>query len=116
MTSCSWPIVLIVSKIFIGFEIGMGMGMGMGTGPSPFPFPFPSVFGVQVPCDHYSLNFTGAFINLGNLGVPEQSLHRIVLHIAVAAEDLDRLGGHPHGGLACHELRHRAELGDGFAP
>src|SRR3954470_6809383 len=88
MTSCSWPMVPIVSNSFMS-----------------------SVFGIEVPRDHDALDFGSAFINLGNLGVAEQPLDRIVLHITVAAEDLDCLGRHVHGGLARHELRHRPELG-----
>src|SRR5689334_8058381 len=93
MTSCSWPMLPIVSNSFMS-----------------------SVFGIEVPRDHDALDFRSAFINLGNLGVPEQAFDWIVLHVTVPAEDLDRLRRHPHGGLARHELAHRTELGDRLTP
>src|SRR3954467_12318032 len=52
MTSCSWPIELIVSKIFI--LIGW-------------------LFRVELAGDHDPLDLRRAFINLGDLGVPEQA-------------------------------------------
>ncbi len=49
--------------------------------------------------DHPPLYLVGLSKNLDDLGIPHHPFHRIVLHISVASEDLDGIGGHFHGGL-----------------
>src|SRR6266436_10043901 len=55
--------------------------------------------GVETAGDDDPLDFAGAFIDLRHLGVPEQLLHGEIAHVAVPAEQLHRLRGHPHRGL-----------------
>ena len=59
---------------------------------------------VQLARDHDALDLRRAFVDLGDLRVAEQPLDRIVLHVAVSAEDLDRLRRHPHRRLAREQL------------
>src|SRR5579864_1884707 len=58
--------------------------------------------------DHQALNLRGAFEDRVDLRVAVPALDGVVPDVAVAAEDLDRLLGDPHGGLAGVELRHGA--------
>src|SRR6476646_3803306 len=51
---------------------------------------------VQLPRDDQALDLRGSFVDLRHLRVAEQPLDREVLDVAVTAEDLDRLGRHPH--------------------
>src|SRR5438093_1016694 len=60
------------------------------------------------PRDHDALDLGGPLEDRVDLGVPVPLLHREVLDVAVAAEDLDGLLGHRHRGLARLQLRHRA--------
>ena len=65
--------------------------------------------------DDDPLDFTRAFVNLGDLRVAEQPFHRIIGDVSVAAVHLDRLRGDPHGGLARQQLAHCGMRPDGFA-
>src|SRR5437867_4328521 len=65
---------------------------------------------VQLSCYDNALDLRSALVNLRHLGIAEESLDGILLHVTVSAENLDRLRRDPHGGLARHELGHRAEL------
>ena len=42
--------------------------------------------------DDHALDLTGAFSDLGDLGVPHHALHGIVTGVAVTTEELDGLG------------------------
>src|SRR3954454_9657543 len=57
-------------------------------------------------CDHQALDLVRALVDLRDLGVAQVALDGILGHIAVAAEDLDRVDGHRHGGVRGEELRH----------
>ena len=57
--------------------------------------------------DHDPLDLVGPLKNLEHLGIPHQLFNRIVPHIAVAREDLDRVCGHFHSGIARHTLGRR---------
>src|SRR2546426_9417867 len=59
----------------------------------------------DAPCDHQALNLAGSFVDLRDLGVAEVALHRELLRVAVAAEDLDRLGRLAARLLGREELR-----------
>src|SRR5687768_13061397 len=74
-----------------------------------------SVVRVELARDHDALDLGCAFVNLGYLRVAEQTLDGILLHVAIAAEDLHGLGRDPHRGLARHQLAHRAESRDHLA-
>ena len=50
--------------------------------------------------DHDALDFGCPFVDLGDLRVAEEALHGVVLHVAVAAEDLHGVGGDGDRGLA----------------
>src|SRR3712207_6919229 len=56
----------------------------------------------------YTLSLHDALPICVDLRVAVPLLDRVVLHVAVAAEDLDRLVGDLHGDLAGLQLRHRA--------
>src|SRR6266540_5871837 len=62
----------------------------------------------QGPADHDPLDLGGALEDRVDLGVPVPLLHREVLDVAVASQDLDGLLGDPHGPLAGLELAHGA--------
>src|SRR5262245_46400714 len=61
----------------------------------------------QRPRDDELLDFRGPFADRPELRVTKRALDRILLHVSVAAVDLDRLEGHLYGDLARVELRHR---------
>src|SRR6266571_510786 len=46
--------------------------------------------------DHEPLDLRGALVDLVQLRVPHQLLDRVLLHVAVTAEDLDGIGGDLH--------------------
>src|SRR4051794_40851912 len=52
--------------------------------------------GEQVLGDHHALDLRGALVDLEQLGVAHQLLPRVLLGVAVPAEDLHRVGAHPH--------------------
>ena len=58
--------------------------------------------------DHEPLDLRGAFEDRVDLRVAVPLLDGVILHVARAAEDLDRLFGDLHRGLARVQLRHRA--------
>src|SRR6185437_15088545 len=70
---------------------------------------------IELPRDDDALDLRRPFVDLGDFGVAEQPLYRILLDVAVAAEDLNRFGRRPHRRLAGEELGHRAELADVLA-
>ena len=51
----------------------------------------------QVARDDEALDLVRALVDLRDLGVAHVLLDRVVLHVAVAAEDLHRVGGDLHG-------------------
>src|SRR5436309_9978434 len=57
--------------------------------------------------DHEPLDLTGALVDLEQLGVAHQLLDRVLLDVAVAAEDLHRVGRHLHRGVGGEALRER---------
>src|SRR5204862_6524792 len=61
--------------------------------------------------DHEPLDLARALVDLRDLGVAVEALHRELLRVAVAAEDLDRLGSLPPRHLRCEQLCLRAFLG-----
>src|SRR5882672_1316834 len=66
--------------------------------------------------DDHSLDLIRALVDLGDLGVAHEALHRKLLRVAVAAEDLHRVGGRLHGGVRGQALGHRGlERGTGDA-
>ncbi|CAN4021913.1 Spermidine/putrescine-binding periplasmic protein, partial [Dysosmobacter welbionis] len=65
--------------------------------------------------DDHTLDFAGALIDLGDLGVAHHALQGIVLGVAVAAEHLQRLGGGQHGVLRAEQLGHGRLLGEALA-
>ena len=64
--------------------------------------------GISVPQqrvrDDLPLDLRGALEDGGQPGVAPVALDRVLSGVAVAAEDLQRLAGHPLGGLAGHQL------------
>src|SRR5207245_171225 len=58
--------------------------------------------------DHELLDLGRALEDVVDLRVAVPALDRELPRVAVAAEDLDRALGHPHGHLARLELAHRA--------
>src|SRR6476646_1670128 len=60
--------------------------------------------------DHEPLDLLRALVDLRDLGVAHEALDRVLLDVAVAAEDLHRVGRHGHGDVAALELRHRRRL------
>src|SRR6266404_9443703 len=64
--------------------------------------------------DDHALDLVRALVDLGDLGVAHEALDRELAGVAVAAEDLHRVGGHLHGGIGGQALRHRGlERGTG---
>src|SRR5204862_3443892 len=55
--------------------------------------------------DHEPLDLRGPFVDLEQLGVAHQLLDRVLLDVAVAAEDLDGVGRHFHRRVGCEALR-----------
>ena len=53
-----------------------------------------------------------ALIDLGNLGIPHHSLHRVFPNITIPSKDLNRVGGHFHGGVGGNPFGHRGKLGN----
>src|SRR5947209_10294224 len=58
----------------------------------------------EVARDDEALDLARAFVDLRDARVAVVALDRIVLHVAVAAVDLDRLRAHPFGHLGGVEL------------
>src|SRR5947207_4293725 len=55
--------------------------------------------------DHEPLDLGGALVDLEQLRVAHQLLDRVLLDVAVAAEDLDRVGRDLHRGVGGEALR-----------
>lgn len=55
-------------------------------------------------CNHHALDFAGAFIDLGDLGITEVALQRHFLGVAHAAVDLYGLMCNPHRRFGSHQL------------
>src|SRR5436190_7127535 len=60
--------------------------------------------------DHEALDLIGALVDLRDLRVAHHPLDGVLLHVAVAAEDLDGVGRHVHRDVGAVELRHRRDL------
>jgi ABC-type branched-subunit amino acid transport system ATPase component len=54
----------------------------------------------QRPGDDEPLDLVRAFDDLQHFGLAQVALGGEILHVPVAAEDLHRIGRHPHGGVA----------------
>src|SRR5918996_2305768 len=67
-------------------------------------------FAQNLPRDDDPLDLAGAFADLADLGVAHHALDRVLGGVAVASEDLHRLGGGSHGQLGTVELGHRRLL------
>src|SRR6185295_13663368 len=61
----------------------------------------------QLARDDEPLDLVGALVDLHDLGVPHEALHRELPRVADAAEHLDRVGGDLHRRIAREALRHR---------
>src|SRR5947207_4760060 len=57
--------------------------------------------------DHQPLNLVGALDDLKYLRLAHVAFCRKILDVAITAEHLDRVGGHPHGGVGREQLGHR---------
>ena len=66
----------------------------------------------QRSADDETLDLVGALVDLGDLGVAHVLLDGVVLAVAVAAEELHRVGGHLHGGVGGEDLAHGGDLVD----
>src|SRR5262249_5696093 len=62
---------------------------------------------VDLAGDHETLDLRGALVDLEQLGVAHQLLDRVLLDVAVAAEDLHRVRGDLHRGVGGEALRVR---------
>src|SRR3954469_23845973 len=60
--------------------------------------------------DDEALDLVRPFVDLRDLRVAHHPLDWVLLDVAVAAEDLHRIGGDLHGDVAAVELRHRRDL------
>src|SRR6185436_15987907 len=70
-----------------------------------FPPGFPPGSGLQDPIgDHHLLDLAGPLVDLGDAGVAEVALDVVLLGVAVAAVDLERLVGDPLRHLGGEEL------------
>src|SRR5436189_5085200 len=65
--------------------------------------------------DDDALDFTGAFIDLGDLRITEEFLHGEIAHVSVPPEELNRLRGDPHRRLGREQLRHAGIQRDVFS-
>src|SRR5580765_1233910 len=61
--------------------------------------------------DHEALDLVRALVDLRDLGVAHHPLDGVLLDVAVAAENLHRVGGDVHRHIGAVELRHRRDLG-----
>src|SRR5438045_3458671 len=50
----------------------------------------------HLACDHQALDLLCAFVDLRDLRVAHEALDRVLLDVAVAAEDLHGIGRHRH--------------------
>src|SRR5207247_8374461 len=70
----------------------------------------------KVSSDDELLDLRRPLVELGDLGVPEVPLHRVLRDEPVAAVDLNGVRGHPHGHLGGEELGHGRLGTEGQAP
>ncbi len=63
-------------------------------------------------CDDIALNLVRSLINLGDFRVAHHLLDRIFAHIAIAAENLNSIGGNFHRDIAGEKLGHRGFFAD----
>src|SRR6516225_427125 len=63
----------------------------------------------ELPRHDHALDLVGALVDLGDLRVAHHALDREVVHVAVAAEQLYRVGGHRHGHVGGQALARRGE-------
>ena len=61
----------------------------------------------ELPGHDEALDLVGALVDRGDLGVAHHPLDRVVLDVAVATEQLDRVGGDLHGGVRGEALGRR---------
>src|SRR5215207_5811952 len=61
---------------------------------------------------HDPLDLVGALVDLRDLRVAHHPLERVLLHVAVAAEDLNALDRDVHRGVRGEQLRHRRVAGE----
>src|SRR4051812_46969818 len=60
--------------------------------------------------DHEALDLVGALVDLRDLRVAHHALDRVLVHVAVAAENLNGLDRHVHRRVRGEQLRHRGVL------
>jgi hypothetical protein len=75
------------------------------TGP-----PVRRCLGEQLAADQHAADFAGAGADLVQLGVAPQAADRVLVDVAVAAQRLDRLAGHPGGLSALYRMAPAASL------
>src|SRR5438093_2969101 len=72
--------------------------------------------GKEIASDDDTLDLVGALVDLRDLGVAYEALHRVLARVAVAAGDLHGVGGRAHGGVGGEALGHgRLQRGAGDA-
>src|SRR5947209_2352151 len=87
---------------------GVQGGCHWGRRPDSNPYKRPtSATAEEIASDDHALDLVGALVDLRDLGIPHEALHRVLARVAVAAEDLDRVSGNAHGGVAGVTLGHR---------
>src|SRR6266550_9571884 len=64
--------------------------------------------------DDDALDFAGAFIDLGDLCIPEEFLDGEIPHVTIPPEELNRLRRDPHSRLGREQLRHSGVQRDVF--
>src|SRR5258708_32064482 len=76
-----------------------------------------SFFALARECagDDDALDLTRAFIDLGDLCIPEKFLDGEISHVAVPPEELNCLRCDPHRCFGCEQLRHAGVQRDIFA-
>src|SRR5437773_3854899 len=65
--------------------------------------------------DDDALDLAGAFIDFGDLCIPEKFLDGEISHVPIPPEELNRLRRHPHRRFGREQLRHAGVEGDVFA-
>ena len=70
---------------------------------------------LQLAGDDGALDLVGALVDLKDLGIPHQLLHGVVLHVAVAAHDLNAVHGALHAGVGAEGLGNGGLHGKGQA-
>ena len=70
----------------------------------------PSVFFDQFLTDDIPLDLIRPFIDLKDFRIPHHLLNRIISHIPIASEDLNRIGRHLHGHIAGKDFGHSGDF------